>query len=131
MTAATGADPEEQLDSDEEYDFDAPGTGITVAAYGPTPTVPTVVSVVEVTEPAPTPEPTAPTPELATEPMVTALTTEPTEVPKPSAPIADISKESISSMDKATVQAHCKARGIDISSKGLVQLKRELSASLK
>jgi hypothetical protein len=33
-------------------------------------------------------------------------------------------------MDKKNVQAHCKARGIDTDSKGLVQLKRELTASL-
>ena len=140
MTGATGTELEDQLESDEEDDFDAPGTGITVATHGPTaPTVPTVLSVVEVTEPTPTPEPTAPTPtpeptatptpELLAEPMVTTLPTEPA-VPKPSAPTAEISKESISSMDKDTVKAHCKARGIDISAKGLVQLKRELSASL-
>ena len=124
MTATTGADPTEQLDSDDEDDFDAPGTGITVATHGPTIPEPTVLSV-EVT-PAPSPVPAA---ELAPEPTVTEL--KPTELPKPTgAPVAEITLAQIDLMDKATATAHCKARGIDTKSKGQVQLKDALRASL-
>jgi len=143
MTAATGADPEDLLESDEEDDFEPPGTGITVATNGPT--VPTVLSVVEVTEPTPTPEPTAEPvslgsasgsgAELATEPMVSVLPTVPTATtpttePTAAAPTATITPEQVSSMDKKTVTAHCKSRGIQTDNKGVVQLKRELTASL-
>jgi hypothetical protein len=127
MTATTGLDPTEQLESDDEDDFEGPGTGITVATHGPT-----VLSVVEVTEPTATTEPTpepAPSPvELSPEPTVTAL---PTEATKPTtAPTATITAEQVSTMDKKTVTAHCKARGIDTENKGVVQLKRELTASI-
>jgi hypothetical protein len=115
MTGATGTEIEEQLESDDEDDFEGPA--------------PTVLSVVEVTEPMPTPEP-APSPvELAPEPTVTAL---PTESPKPTtAPTATVTAEQVSTMEKKTVIAHCKARGIDTENKGVVQLKRELTASIK
>jgi hypothetical protein len=142
MTGATGTEIEDQLESDDEDDdFEAPGTGITVATHGPT--APTVLSVVEVTEPTaptePTPEPAtaaelvpAPSPvELAPEPTVTVL---PTESPKPTAapvaPVAEITLAQIDLMDKPTAIAHCKARGIDTKSKGQVQLKDALRASL-
>ena len=105
MTAATGADPEEQLESDDEDDYEPPAT--------PTPTAPTAPA-------APTPEPAA---ELAEEPMKITVNNGP--------PVAPISAEQVSTMDKKNVQAHCKARGIDTDSKGLVQLKRELTASIK
>ena len=112
MTAATGADPDEQLDSEEEDDdFEPPEAEPRVT------TVPTVE--------APTPEPTVevtPAAELVPEPMVTAL---------PTAPAAAINAEQISTMDKKTVTAHCKSRGIDTDGKGVVQLKLELTASLK
>ena len=125
MTGATGTEIEEQLESDDEDDFEGPGTGITVATHGPT-----VLSVVEVTEPTPTTEP-APSPvELAPEPTVTAL---PTEAPKPTAPVApvaEITLAQIDVMDKATAIAHCKARGIDTKSKGQVQLKDALRAAI-
>ena len=137
MTGATGADPEEQLESDEEDDYDAPGTGITVATHGPTPpeaeprvALPTVLSVVEVTAPSPVPEPA----ELAQEPTVTTLTEvpKPTEAPKPTgAPTAEITLEQVCLMDKETLKAHCKARGLDISSKGHVQLKKLLSDAIR
>ena len=141
MTAATGADPDEQLDSDEEDDFEPPEAEPTATEPTPVaqPTVPTVPEptpapspVATATEPTPAPSPVAtatePTPapsppaELAPEPTVTVL---------PTAPVANINTEQIALMDKKTVQAHCKARGIDIEAKGLVQLKRELTASLK
>jgi hypothetical protein len=131
MTAATGADPDEQLDSEEEDDFEPP-------------TEPTAEPTVPV-EPAAVPEPAAaPSPvELAPEPTVTVLPeapkpTAPTEAPKPTdvaqantAPAAAINAEQISTLDKKTVSAHCRARGLDIDGKGVVQLKRELTASLK
>jgi hypothetical protein len=111
MTAATGADPDEQLESDEEDDYEQPTATVapTPEPTAPTPTAPT----------APTPEPTV---ELVAEPTVTETT-------KP-APAAEINSEQIALMDKKNVQAHCRSRGIDIESKGLVQLKRELTASL-
>ena len=61
--------------------------------------------------------------ELIAEPLVIQL---PTALP----PTANITIDSISGMDKDTVIAHCKARGIDTKSKGQVQLKRLLAASL-
>jgi hypothetical protein len=123
MTAATGADPDEQLESDEEDDFEPP--------------TPLPEAEPRVTEPAPSPvEPrAAPSPvELAAEPIVTVLPTPSPVAPLGSAsgsgaPVAEISAESISTMDKKTVSAHCRARGIDIYGKGVVQLKRELTAS--
>jgi len=113
MTAATGADPEEQIESDEEDDYDSPGTGITVANFPPE----LAEEPIQTTN-TPAPAPPAPTP------------TPPIAPPANAAPIAPISKESISSMDKATLHAHCKARGIDVNAKGVVQLKRELSAAI-
>lgn len=110
MTAATGADPDEQLESDDEDEFEPPPLPEPTAPTVPTATEPTV----EVTQP------TAPV-ELAAEPMVTALPT--------AAPTAAINAEQISTMDKKTVTAHCKSRGIDTDGKGVVQLKRELTAS--
>jgi hypothetical protein len=124
MTAATGADPDEQLESDEEDDYDAPP----LPEAEPRVTTPNVPTVPTVPTPIPAPSPV----ELAPEPIVTVL---PTEVPKTtvteSAPTAAINAEQISTMDKKTVTAHCKSRGIDTDGKGVVQLKRELSASLK
>jgi len=146
-TAATCTEVEEQLESDDEDDFEPPGTGITVATHGhtlptppeaepraePTPTpAPTVLSVVEVTEP--TPAPLSPvTAELLAEPMVAKL---PTAAPLGSAsgsgaPLAEITLAQIDLMNKATATAHCKARGIDTKSKGQVELKDALRASLK
>jgi hypothetical protein len=139
MTAATGADPDEQLDSEEEDDYDAPPTAppLPVAEVPATSPAPSPVAEPRATEPAPSP---APSPvELAPEPTVTVL---PAEAPKPTAPLgsasgsggaptATITAEQISTMDKKTVSAHCKSRGIDIEGKGVVQLKRELTNSLK
>ena len=137
MTAATGADPEEQLESDEEDEYEPPGTGLTVAEHGwtlPTAPAPPLPEPVPTPAPAPPlPEPTVPTPapELAEEPMKITVNTAPLGSASGSgAPIALISAEQVSTMDKKTVLAHCKARGIDTDSKGLVQLKRELTASI-
>lgn len=142
MTAATGADPDEQLDSEEEDDdFQPPEPTpapspveptVEVPAPSPVATEPTVPATSPVPQPAElAPEPTVtvlPTPLPEAEPRATV--TAPTAVPKPAAPVAEISADSISTMDKKTVSAHCRARGIDIEGKGVVQLKRELTASL-
>jgi hypothetical protein len=120
-TTAGGLEDDEQLESDEEDEYEAPTINplfelASTTAPTPEPT----------TAPSPVPEPTpAPSPELTTEPMVEV------EPKDDSAPQAKITPEMISSMDKKTVQAHCRARSIDIEGKGVVQLKRELSASLK
>ena len=121
MTAATGADPEEQLESDDEDDDFVPPAHVTEPAPSPVAVAAPAPSPVAVTAPAPSPVPTV---ELVAEPTVTETT-------KNGAPIAEINAEQISLMDKKTVQAHCRARSIDIEAKGLVQLKRELTASLK
>ena len=139
MTAATGADPDEQLDSEEEDDdFEPPPLPEATPAPSPVAEVPEPTpapSPVEpVTVPAPSPVATAPEPaaELAEEPTVTELKpTAPTEAPKPTAPTATITAEQIAIMDKETVKAHCKARGLDVASKGHVQLKKLLSDSIK
>jgi hypothetical protein len=130
MTAATGADPEEQLESDDEDDYEPPATPTPTAPTAPTaPTPPTPTAPTAPTPPTPTAPtaPAAPTPEpaaeLAEEPMKITVNNGP--------PVAPISAEQVSTMDKKNVQAHCKARGIDTDSKGLVQLKRELTASIK
>ena len=109
MTAATGADPDEQLESDEEDEYEPP-----LPEAEPRVTTPNV--------------PTAPV-ELAEEPTVTVLPA--VEVTRATAPASAINAEQISTMDKKTVSAHCRARGIDIEGKGVVQLKRELTSSLK
>jgi hypothetical protein len=88
----------------------------TAPAVAPTPTAPAVAPTLTV--PA-----VAPVAELIAEPLVAAL---PAALP----PTSNITSESISGMDKNIVLAHCKARGIDVKSKGLLQLKRELAASL-
>jgi hypothetical protein len=137
MTAATCTEVEEQLDSEEEDDFEPPAPSPvaepTAVPTAPSP-VPTVISVVEVTESAPSPVATAPEPaaELAEEPTVTELKpTAPTEPPKPTgAPLATITPEQIAIMDKETVKAHCKARGLDVGTKGHVQLKKLLGDSI-
>ena len=134
MTGATGADPEEQLESDDEDDYEPPEE--------PTPTP-------EPTPTMPTPEPTPTvTTELAEEPLLAALPNAPSPVPNTSAtptnatapsplpntagaPVSPLTPELISTMDKNTAQAHCKARGIDINAKGLMQLKKALNENIK
>ena len=151
--AMTAAEPEEH-ESDDEDDYEPPGTGLTVAAHGWTLPAPEATVPTPVAEPAPTPEPTAaptaepaaepapplpeaeprvstPAAELAEEPMKITVNTAIGTASGSGAPVATISPEQVSTMDKKTVQAHCKARGIDTESKGLVQLKRELTASIK
>jgi len=148
-TTAGGLDDDEQLESEEEDEYEAPEPApATVIEHAPSPvTEPIAAAPSPVTEPiaaAPSPvtEPIAAAPSPVTEPIAAAPSpvaesTEPTAaatspVAEPiEAPLAKITTELISAMDKKTVQAHCRSRGIDIDGKGVVQLKRELSASLK
>lgn len=159
MTAASFVSEAEQLESDDEDDYLPPEAVPTVTnpLTNPLPepiqAIPTPLPEAEPTvtnplpEAVPTPEPiqAIPTPQpIATEPKVGELQPEPIQTVlqaeiqaavkatvQATAPVANIASEQISTMDKATVQAHCKARGISIEAKGLVQLKRELSASLR
>jgi hypothetical protein len=118
VSTFSGYEDGEEIESEEEYDF-VPPTITHPLIYNVT-TAPTLnTNETPVVAPAPA------VAELIAEPLVTALPT--TALP----PTANITIESISGMDKKTVIAHCNARGIDSNSKGLVQLKRELSASIK
>lgn len=137
MTAATGADPEEQLESDDEDDYEPP-TEPTVVVPAPTAPVPAPTEPAELAE-----EPvldTLPTPEA--EPRATTAPTAPAPSSVPNAttiggassggaPVAALTPELIATMDKITAQAHCKARGIDINAKGLMQLKKALNENIK
>jgi len=115
-TTAGGLDDDEQLESEEEDEYEAPEPApATVIEHAPSPVTEPIAAA-----PSPVAESTEPT-AAATSPVA-----EPIE-----APLAKITTELISAMDKKTVQAHCRSRGIDIDGKGVVQLKRELSASLK
>lgn len=111
-TTAGDLDEDEQLESDDEYEPpQEPAEPVaTEVAPAPSPVAAAAVVVAVTQEPAPSPL----TQELQTEPF---------------APQATITAEQIAAMDKKTVQAHCRARGIDIQGKGVVQLKRELSSS--
>jgi hypothetical protein len=132
ISTFSGYEDGEEIESEDEDEF-VPPTAITrplIYNETTTPALTTAPAVAPTIPQAPAVAPIAPiaTPavaELIAEPLVTALPT----IALP--PTANISIESISGMDKKTVIAHCNARGIDINSKGLLQLKRELSASLK
>ena len=127
------ADPSEQL-SDDEDEYIPP-----LPEAEPSVTTPAEPSV---TTPLPEAEPSVTTPAepIQAEPVATpAVPIQAVPVATPAvpsvtitaAPVAPISEEQIRNMDKATVQAHCKARGISIESKGLVQLKRDLLVSIR
>jgi hypothetical protein len=116
----------------------APAT-VTAPAPAPSPVTAPAPAPATVTAPAPAPSPvTAPVAEVVTTQAPAPATTAPSPVAPATSPVttelapqAYINPDDIKDMDKKTVQAHCRARGISIESKGLVQLKRELSASLR
>jgi hypothetical protein len=151
LTGATGAEPEEQLESDEEDDYEPPTATVptvptapvtaptqTAPVTAPIPTVPTApIPTAPVTAPTPTAPVTEPTPspvtettELAEEPLLAAIPKATVPIASASAPVATLTPELIATMDKATAQAHCRARSIDINAKGLMQLKKALNESI-